>query len=98
MLIRVFCAKPKPGRDEELARLIENVSIPFVDRQPGLVGRFTGRGIGAAGDEIVMISIWDDLESMKRMTGEDWESEVIPDERLAERIDSCSVAHYQTFE
>ena len=37
------------------------------------------------------------VSGMPGMTGEDWESEVIPDERLAERIDSCQVAHYRTF-
>src|SRR5439155_2126612 len=95
-VIRVFRANPTPGTEDELARLIEDVSIPFVDKQPGLVARFTGRGLGAAGDEIVMVSIWDDLNSLRNMTGEDWQSAVIPDARLSELIDSSSVSHYRT--
>jgi hypothetical protein len=97
MLIRVFRATPKPGKQDELVRLIEEVSVPFVDGQPGLIGRFTGQGLGATGAEIVMISLWEDLDALTTMTGEDWESGVIPDARLSERIDCWSVAHYRAF-
>jgi len=96
MVIRVFRAKPRPGMADELAKLIEEVSIPFVDGQPGLLARHTGRGFGATGDEIVMISVWKNLDAMKNMTGENWEREVIPDEREAERIEECFVHHYES--
>ena len=96
MIIRVFRARPKPGMADELAQLIEEISIPFVDGQPGLLARHTGRGFAATGDEIVMISVWESLDAMKNMTGETWESEVIPDEREAERIEECSVHHYES--
>jgi hypothetical protein len=96
VVIRVFRAIPKTGRADELAALVNEISIPFVDGQPGLLARHTGRGIGATGDEIVMISVWANLDAMKSMTGEKWESEVIPDERLAQRIEKCFVHHYET--
>ena len=95
MIIRVFSARPKPGMADELAQLIEEVSIPFVDRQPGLLARHTGRGFGATGDELLMISVWENLDALKNMTGEDWESEVIPDERERERIEECFVHQYE---
>ena len=98
MIIRIFRARPKPGMADELAQLIEEVSIPFVDRQPGLVARYTGRGIGSAGEDLVMISVWESLETMKNMTGDDWQSAVIPDEREAERIAESSVNHFQSVE
>ena len=96
MIIRIFRARPKPGMADELEQLIESVSIPFVDRQPGLVARYTGRGIGSTGDELVMISVWEDLESLKVMTGDMWEEVVIPDPREAERIAQSSVAHFKS--
>ena len=43
-----------------------------------------------------MISVWENLDAMKNMTGEDWEREVIPDEREAERIEECFVHHYES--
>ena len=96
MIIRIFRARPKAGMADELAQLIEQVSIPFVDRQPGLLARYTGRGIGSTGDELVMITVWESLEAMKNMTGDDWESAVIPDQREAERIAKNSVHHFES--
>ena len=95
VIIRVFRARAKPGKADELAQLSEEVSIPFVDGQPGLLARHTGRGVGATGDEFVMVSVWESLDAMKNMTGENWESEVLPDERLAELIADSSIDHYE---
>ena len=77
---------------------MKEVSIPFVDGQPGLLARYTGKSVGAMGDEIVMISVWENLDALKSMTGENWESEVIPDAREAERIEKCFVHHYETLD
>jgi heme-degrading monooxygenase HmoA len=96
MIIRIFRAQPKPGMADELAQLIEEVSIPFVDRQPGMLARYTGRGIGSTGDELVMISVWESLEAMKNMTGDDWEGAVIPDQREVDRIAESSVNHFRS--
>jgi heme-degrading monooxygenase HmoA len=95
VIIRIFRATAKPGKADELAELAEEVSIPFVDGQPGLLARHTGRGVGATGDEFIMVSVWESLDAMKNMTGEDWESEVLPDERLAALIAESSVDHYE---
>jgi hypothetical protein len=57
MIIRIFRARPQPGRADELARLAEEISIPFVDGQSGLVARYAGRGAGATGEELVMVSV-----------------------------------------
>jgi len=95
VIIRIFRATAKPGKADELAQLAEDVSIPFVDGQPGLVARHTGRGVGENGDELVMVSVWESLEALKNMTGEDWESEVIPDERISELIEESSVRNYE---
>lgn len=96
MIIRIFRARPKPGMADELAQLIEDISIPFVDQQPGLLARYTGRGIGSTGEELVMISVWESLDAMKNMTGDDWESAVIPDQREAERIAESWVQHFRS--
>ena len=48
MIIRILGARPKPDMADELTELSEDVSVPFVDRQPSLIAR-TGRGIDATG-------------------------------------------------
>jgi hypothetical protein len=50
--------------------------------------------VGATGDEFVMISVWESLDALKHMTGDNWESEVLPDGRLADCIEESSVQHY----
>jgi hypothetical protein len=40
-------------------------------------------------------AIGENLDALKNMTGEEWESKVIPDERERERIEECSVHHYE---
>jgi len=96
MIIRIFRARPQPGASDELVRLAEEVSIPFVDAQPGLVARYTGRGLGASGEEVMMITVWEDLDAMKKMTGDDWETPVIPDERLEPLIAESFLHHYES--
>jgi heme-degrading monooxygenase HmoA len=96
MIIRIFRARPQPGTADELARLAEEVSIPFIDGQPGLVARHTGRGVGATGEELVMVTVWEDLDAVKNMTGDDWESPVIPDERLEPLIAESFLHHYDS--
>src|SRR5216684_823720 len=97
MIIRIFRARPQPGADEQLARLAEEVSIPFVDAQPGLVARYTGRGVGATGNELVMVSVWQDLDAMKNLTGENWDNPVLPDERLEPLIAESFLHVYESF-
>jgi heme-degrading monooxygenase HmoA len=96
VIVRAFTARPKPGAADELTRLAEEISVPFVDGHAGLVARYFGRGLGATGDELVMISVWESLDAMKGMAGEDWESAVIPDPRMHELIDESSIRHYET--
>jgi heme-degrading monooxygenase HmoA len=96
MIIRIFRARPQPGTADELARLAEEISIPFVDGQPGLMARYTGRGLGATGEELVMVSVWEDLDAMRNMTGDDWESPVIPDERLEPLIMESFLHNYES--
>jgi hypothetical protein len=71
LIVRVFRAKAKDGKIDELVRLVEKNNIPFVERQVGLRGRFTGRGQGEFADEILMMSIFDSLDSLNNMKGTD---------------------------
>jgi hypothetical protein len=52
--------------------------------------------MGASGEEVMMNTVWEDLEAMKNMTGDDWESPVIPDERLEPLIAESFLHHYES--
>jgi hypothetical protein len=99
MIIRVFRARPKRGAAaDELARIAEEITIPFVEAKPGLVACFTGRGVGETGEELTMITVWEDLDALRNMTGDDWESPVIPDERAEELIAEVFLHHYESID
>ena len=95
MVIRIFRAKPRPGGAAEFVELLQEVSIPFVDGQPGLVGRYAG-GVGTTGGELVLVTVWESLEALKNVTGEEWDSAVIPDPRQAELLEECFDHHYKS--
>jgi hypothetical protein len=97
MIIRVFRARTKPGHTaDELARFAKEITIPFVETNPGLVARYTGRGVGETGEELTMITLWEDLDALKNMTGDDWESPVMPDRRAEELIAEVFLHHYES--
>jgi hypothetical protein len=80
----------------ELARFAKEITIPFVETKPGLVARYTGRGVGETGEELTMITLWEDLDALKNMTGDDWESPVMPDPRAEELIAEVFLHHYES--
>ena len=98
MIIRIFRARAKSGAADELTRVAKEIAIPFVDQHSGLVARYAGRSIGTAGDELVMITVWEDLEAMKGMTGEKWEEPVLPYDGADELIDEMFLDHYETID
>jgi hypothetical protein len=67
MIIRVFRARTKPGHTpDELARFAKEITIPFGETKPGLAARYTGRGVGETGKELTMITLWEDLDALKK--------------------------------
>ena len=94
MVIRVFRARTKARPSPKLRVSPKRSPSPFVDRQPGLVARHTGKGIGASGEELIMISVWESLEAMNNRIGEEWESAVMPDHRIEQLIEETFLHQY----
>ena len=60
--------------------------------KPGNMGYFFGSSV--SGDELVFISVWEDLASIKAHFGESWEQSFLP-EGYEEIIETCSVRHVE---
>ncbi len=97
MIIRVFRARIRQGRQAEFEALLGEVSIPLVLRQDGLIACHTGRPVGSNQDEFTMVSLWRDVDALRAFVGEAWEQPVIPDEREAAIIADAVVHHYEAF-
>lgn len=65
----------------------------LVKAQPGMVGFYSGRPMGAASDEFVMVTVWDNLASLQAFAGTDWNRSVIPEPERPLLAES-SVQHY----
>jgi quinol monooxygenase YgiN len=97
MIIRVFRAVPRAGRESAYERLIRLDSVGLVRAQPGLVALYAGSAIddGAQG-EIVMVSVWEDQAAMEAFTGPDWQTPVaLPDED--QLVASTTVTSYASW-
>ena len=93
MILRVFRARLKPGAREAFGKLVNDVSIPLLRSQAGMVTLHVGRPLPEYPDEFVLVSVWTDLECLKAFAGETWDQPLItPGEAVL--IQECTVQHY----
>lgn len=93
MIIRVFRAVVRDGKQEEFASFFREIAIPLLESQPGMLGLTVGWPTDASPDEFMMTTTWADLESLKAFAGDDWASAVIdPAERHL--LSETFVHHY----
>ncbi len=82
MIVRVFRALVHPGKQQEFKAKVNQLSIPLVQRQRGLIAYYSGGPTSASPEEFVMITVWRSLDDLKSFAGEDWNRSVIPEEEL----------------
>lgn len=93
MILRVFRARLKPGARQAFEKLCNDVSIPLLRAQPGLVTLHVGKPLPDHPDEFVLVSVWKDLESLKAFAGDTWDHPMIlPGE--AALVQETTVQHY----
>ncbi len=92
-IMRLFEARAKPGRADELAQKLSTSSIDVVRNKLGNKGYIFGRSLTDDNDMLVFASIWTDLHAVKERFGENWQNSFLP-EGYAELIDECSVRHF----
>jgi quinol monooxygenase YgiN len=97
MIIRLFKAKVKPGQTAVWQEKVEKFSIPWIKQQKGVVHYFPGKPLTEESREYCMLSIWDNLESLKKAVGEDWEQVVLLEDE-ASLVEDTSVEHYESFD
>lgn len=91
-VLRVFDVRALPGKSEALKQKLSDTSVSVVAGKPGNIGYFFGQSLSSEKEDLVFISIWSDMESIKSLFGEDWEESYLP-EGYEELIESCSIKH-----
>jgi transposase/quinol monooxygenase YgiN len=93
MIIRVFRARLKPGKRAAFDRLCRTVSLPLMRAQPGCFAISIAEPKTPQSREFVLVSVWSDLDLLKRFAGEHWrEATVLPGE--ADLLEVARVEHY----
>ena len=92
-LIRVFRASVKPGLTDEFQSFFLNEALPLVISQEGMQRATIGLPSESKPNEFLMISEWESLESLKKFTGENWNTAVI-DSRESHLLAEAVVDHY----
>ena len=93
-ILRVFDVRAKPGKAELLKQKLSDTSVSVVKGKPGNLGYFFGENISSDGNDLVFISVWKNLASIKSHFGEEWEKSYLP-EGYEEIIESCSIKHIE---
>ena len=86
--------RTKAGRADELLDKLSGTSVAVVQGKPGNTGHLFGKLASADGNDLVFISVWKDLDSIKTRFGKDWEASYLP-EGYDELIENCSIRHIE---
>ncbi len=90
--MRLFQVKVKKGQADPLLGLFATTSADVVRQEPGNRGYFFGKGVVLDDNKLVFASLWNDLDSVRRRFGEDWQKSYLP-EGYEDLIEECSVRH-----
>ena len=68
-ILRIFEVRAKPGSAELLKQKLSDTSVAVVAGKPGNLGYFFGEDIAAGENDLVFMSVWKDLDSIKTRFG-----------------------------
>ena len=95
MIARVWHGYTTPENADAYEAMLKPDLLPGLSHKPGFRGSFLFRR--PLGDEVefVTLILWDSLDDLRALTGDDYETAVIPDERrrVLSRWDE-KAAHY----
>jgi len=82
MIIRLFHARVRPGKQAEFKKVLEILSLPNVQARRGMIAFYPGQPLGSGGDEFVLVTVWKNLKGMEAYSLDEWARTIIPEEAL----------------
>jgi transposase/quinol monooxygenase YgiN len=93
VILRVFQARLKPGRRAAYEQLCRATTFPMMRAAPGCLAVQIAASTARRPEELVIVSVWKDLASVRAFVGERWEEVLIlPGE--AELMEEARVQHF----
>lgn len=96
MIIRVFHARVRQGKQAEFKRIVELLSIPQVQSRNGMVAFYPGQPVGPDSNEFVLVTVWRDQTARKNLPPLDWVKKIIPEEALP-LVEAWDLNGYEAF-
>lgn len=93
-IMRVFEVRALPGKSAALKKKFADTSVSVVDGKPGNLGYLFGTSLSTDDHDLVFISMWNNMDSIKSNFGDQWQESYLP-EGYEELIESCCVRHVQ---
>jgi quinol monooxygenase YgiN len=97
MIVRIFRAKIREDKVTEFKRMVQDQSIPWLEKSAGMLGYFPGEPFGENAQEFVMVTLWRDLESLQAFAGDDWSTPVVTEDE-APLVEAMFADHYLGFD
>lgn len=96
MIVRIFKVRIHSKLKEDFENDFDQISLPLVKAQKGLVSLSFGKVIDQDNDEYVLITTWESQEALIAFCGEAWEQAVIP-HGMEKYMKECWVYHFEQF-
>jgi hypothetical protein len=94
VIVRISRARIKPNNEAAAFQILREGSAGTA-RPPGLEALFLARRMSSAGDELLAVTVWSDLESMIAVMSDDWQHpRFLPS--LDPLLEDASVEHFET--
>lgn len=96
MIARVWHGYTKPEHADAYEAMLKPELLPGISNVKGYIGSYLLRRVAGKEIEFVTIMLWDSIESIRAVAGQDYETAVIPEERrkYLAHYDAKS-AHYE---
>lgn len=93
MIIRIFKVRIDPELRNEFEQKFQEISIPYVQTQKGLISFVVGKPTQWTPDDYLLITNWSSEEDLVTFAGKKWNQAVIP-EGMEKFIVQCWVDHF----
>src|SRR5271165_3589186 len=96
MIARIWHGWTKPDHADAYEAMLKPELLPGISKVKGFLGSYLLRRELGGEVEFVTVMLWDSIDSIRAVTGPDYETAVVPEERRAHltRYDARS-AHYE---
>ncbi len=96
MITRVFRVRIDPSHRQAFEAKFATLSVSAVESQPGFISVEIGKPTKWTPDEYVMISRWENEESLRQFVGDSWNEAHIP-EGMEKYVGECWVHHFREY-